>query len=156
MDPTPLAANTAANRATLLEKHPIGPEKPLQRKTYPRPGQPITEEAVLQAIASIGKEKAPGLSGWTRPLLSLVATKGSPVTGFLRLLADMIRQGTAPGAPLLCASRLIGLGKPDGGIRPIAIGDLIYRVAMKAILITSYSPNILLPFQLGVNSPGEG
>jgi hypothetical protein len=66
----------------------------------------------------------------------------------------MIRQGTAPGAHLLCASRLIGLEKPDGGVRPIAIGDLISRVAMKAILITSYRPNMLLPFQLGVNSPG--
>ncbi|KAL9563894.1 hypothetical protein ACKAV7_011929 [Fusarium commune] len=66
----------------------------------------------------------------------------------------MIRQGTAPGADLLCASRLIGLEKPDKGIRPIAIGDLIYKVAMKAILKTSYRSNMLLPFQLGVNSPG--
>jgi len=66
----------------------------------------------------------------------------------------MIRQGTAPGAPLLCASRLIGLEKPDRGVRPIAIGDLVYRVAMKAILMTSYRPEMLLPFQLGVNSPG--
>jgi hypothetical protein len=48
----------------------------------------------------------------------------------------MIRQGTAPGGSLLCAARLIGLEKPDGGIRPIAIGDLIYRVATKAILTT--------------------
>ncbi|RKK77996.1 hypothetical protein BFJ70_g17196 [Fusarium oxysporum] len=66
----------------------------------------------------------------------------------------MIRQGTAPGADLLCASRLIGLEKPDKGIRPIAIGDLIYKVAMKAILKTSYRSDMLLPFQLGVNSPG--
>jgi hypothetical protein len=154
IDPVLIAPNTAANRATLLEKHPIGPEKPFQRKTYPRPGQPVTEATVLKAIASIGKEKAPGLSGWTRPLLDLVTGGDSPVIGFLRLLADMIRQGTAPGAPLLCASRLIGLEKPGGGVRPIAIGDLIYRVAMKAILLTSYNPSMLLPFQLGVNSPG--
>jgi len=109
---------------------------------------------VIKAIASIGKEKAPGLSGWTRPLLDLVIGDDSPVISFLRLLADMIRQGTAPGASLLCASRLIGLEKPGGGVRPIAIGDLIYRVAMKAILLTSYNPSMLLPFQLGVSSPG--
>lgn len=154
IDPTPLAPDTEENRAILAEKHPIGPDNPFQRKTYPRPGQPISEEAILQAIASIGKEKAPGLSGWTRPLLDLVAREKSPVVAFLRLLADMIRQGTAPGASLLCASRLIGLEKPDGGVRPIAIGDLVYRVAMKAILITSYNPSMLLPFQLGVRSPG--
>ena len=66
----------------------------------------------------------------------------------------MIRQGTAPGADLLCASRLIGLQKPDGGVRPIAIGDLLYKVALKAILITSFRPEMLLPNQLGVNSVG--
>ncbi|EEU34506.1 uncharacterized protein NECHADRAFT_88345 [Fusarium vanettenii 77-13-4] len=154
IDPTPIAPNSVENRARLLEKHPIGSKDPFQGKTRPRAGQPITSETIIAAIASIGKEKAPGLSGWTRPLLDLVTRKDSPVIAFLRLLADMIRQGTAPGAHLLCASRLIGLEKPDGGVRPIAIGDLIYRVAMKAILMTSYRPNMLLPFQLGVNSPG--
>ncbi|KAH7190465.1 hypothetical protein DER44DRAFT_636098, partial [Fusarium oxysporum] len=154
IDPTPLAADTAENRAILLEKHPIGSKDPFLGKTRPRPGQPITEEAILTSIATIGKEKAPGLSGWTRPLLDLVTKNGSPVIAFLRLLADMIRQGTAPGADLLCASRLIGLEKPDGGIRLIAMGDLIYKVAMKAILKTSYRSDMLLPFQLSVNSPG--
>ncbi|PTD02071.1 hypothetical protein FCULG_00012932, partial [Fusarium culmorum] len=78
IDPVPIAPNTEANRAILLEKHPIGPEKPFQRKTYPRPGQPVTEATVVKAITSIGKEKAPGLSGWTRPLLDLVIRGDSP------------------------------------------------------------------------------
>ncbi|KAH7183893.1 hypothetical protein BKA60DRAFT_670557 [Fusarium oxysporum] len=144
IDPTPIAADSAENRAILLEKHPIGSKDPFSRKTRPRPGQPITEEAILASIATIGKEKAPGL----------ISKADSLVIAFLRLLADMIRQGTAPGADLLCASRLIGLEKPDGGIRPIAMGDLIYKVAMKAILKTSFSSSMLLPFQLGVSSPG--
>jgi len=129
-----------------VEKHPIGSRNPFLGKTRPRPGQPIRVEAIEAAIASIGKEKAPGLSGWTRPLLDLVTRKDSPVLSFLRLLADMIRQGTCLGADLLCASRLVGLEKPGGGVRPIAIGDLVYRVAMKAILTTSYRPDMLLPF----------
>jgi hypothetical protein len=66
----------------------------------------------------------------------------------------MIRQGTALKVELLCASRLIGLQKPDGGVRPIAIRDLIYKVALKAILLTSFQPIILLSIQLGVNSIG--
>ena len=65
----------------------------------------------------------------------------------------MIRLGTAPGRDLLCASRLVGLEKA-GGPRPIAVGDLIYRVATKAILLGSLKPDTLLPFQLGVGSPG--
>jgi hypothetical protein len=58
----------------------------------------------------------------------------------------MIRQGIAPGADLLYVSRLIGLEKLDRGIRPIAIGDLIYKVVIKAILKTSFSFFMLLPF----------
>ena len=77
-----------------------------------------------------------------------------PVTTALTHLVNMIRQGTAPGVDLLCACRLIGLQKPDGGVRPIAVGDLIYKVALKAILITSFRPSMLLPCQLGVSTPG--
>jgi hypothetical protein len=84
----------------------------------------------------------------------VTSAPNAPMLQAIRLLADMIRQGTALGANLLCASRLIGLAKPDGGVRPIAIGDLIYRVALKAILTTGYRPGMLLPNQLGVNSLG--
>ena len=138
----------------LYSKHPIGEENPFSNAN-PRPGQAIGAGDIITAIESISKEKAPGLSGWTRPLLD-IATSGHNTTVItaLRLLADMIRQGTAPGQELLCASRLIGFEKDDGGIRPIAVGDLIYQVALKAILTTSFRPEMLLPFQLGVNSPG--
>jgi hypothetical protein len=63
INPTPLAPTSAATRAKLLEKHPIGSRNPFLGKTRPRPGQPIRLEAIQAAIASIGKEKAPGLSG---------------------------------------------------------------------------------------------
>jgi hypothetical protein len=66
----------------------------------------------------------------------------------------MIRQGTAPGVELLCASRLIPFAKENNGVRPIAVGDLVYRVALKAILTTSFRPEMLLLNQLGVNSKG--
>ncbi|KAH9203081.1 hypothetical protein DL95DRAFT_322113 [Leptodontidium sp. 2 PMI_412] len=154
IDPTLLAPDTPETLNTLYDKHPIGNENPFGNAN-PTPGQHITEEAVLQAIKSINKEKAAGLSGWTRPLLNIALyTPKSPVLTALTHLANMIRQGTAPGYDLLCASRLIGLQKPNGGVRPIAIGDLIYKVALKAILITSFRSSILLPNQLGVNSVG--
>ncbi|EEU33888.1 uncharacterized protein NECHADRAFT_88811 [Fusarium vanettenii 77-13-4] len=63
IDPTPIAPNSTENRARLLEKHPIGSKDPFQGKTRPRAGQLITSEIIIAAIASIGKEKAPGLSG---------------------------------------------------------------------------------------------
>jgi hypothetical protein len=76
----------------LLEKHPIGLRDPFQGRTCLRPGQLIIPKAIIEAIRSIRREKASGLSGWTRPLLDLVVAKeDSPVIAFLRLLANMIR-----------------------------------------------------------------
>ncbi|XMA08903.1 hypothetical protein WAI453_001694 [Rhynchosporium graminicola] len=142
IDPTPLAPDTPETLKTLLSKHPIGHENPFSNAN-PAPGQNISPEAIQKAIRSIDREKACGLSGWTRPLLDIAVNTGptSPVVKALAHLANMIRQGTAPG-------------KPDGGVRPIAIGDLIYKVALKAILATSFRPSMLLPNQLGVGSIG--
>ncbi|XMA12782.1 hypothetical protein WAI453_005573 [Rhynchosporium graminicola] len=147
--------DTPETLKTLLSKHPIGHENPFSNAN-PAPGQNISPEAIQKAIRSIDREKACELSGWTRPLLDIAVNIGptSPVVKALAHLANMIRQGTAPGVDLLCASRLIGLQKPDGGVRPIAIGDLIYKVALKAILATSFRPSMLLPNQLGVGSIG--
>ena len=154
VDNSPLAPIDGPTLHTLREKHPIGPAEPFSRQTNPSPGQKIPIEAILATIGSISKEKAAGPSGWTRHLLDLAIAKDSAVPELLRLLADMIRQGTAPGRDLLTASRLIALKKKDGGIRPIAIGDMLYRVATKTILATLYQDGMLLPNQLGVGSPG--
>jgi len=155
LDPAPTAPNTARTRAALRAKHPVGAPEPFKARSRPRPGQPVTKEAISAAITSIGKEKAPGLSGWTRGLLEIATSApDASILSALRLLADMIRQGTAPGADLLCAARLVGLQKPDGGIRPIAVGDILYRVALKALLATNFQPGMLLPNQLGVGNPG--
>jgi hypothetical protein len=154
LNPSALLEETPDVLQTLYQKHPLGPSTPFD-KANPRPGQVITTEAIQNAVRSIHKEKSPGLSGWTRPLLDIVThNTNSPVLAMLRLLTDMIRQGTAPGQDLLCASRLLALEKPEGGVRPIAVGDLIYRVAYKAILTSTFQRDMLLPTQLGVNSPG--
>jgi len=155
LDPTPVAKETLATLEALYSKHPIGEGNPFANSN-PRPGQAITVDDIEASIASISPEKAPGLSGWTRPLLDLATTSktSQAFVKALRLLTDMIRQGTAPGQEILCASRLIGLEKKDGGVRPIAVGCMIYRVAFKAILTTSFKASMLLPCQLGVNSLG--
>lgn len=153
VDTAPLAPDTPENRAILREKHPLGPRNPFQNAS-PAHGSPISEAQITEALESISPEKAAGLSGWTRPLLDL-AFRDPSVRDFFKLLANQIQQGTAPGADLLCAARLASLEKEDGsGIRPIAVGDIVYRLCTKAILLANFRPNMLLPSQLGVKSPG--
>jgi hypothetical protein len=55
---------------------------------------------------------------------------------------------------MLCSSRLTALLKPDGRYRPIAVGELIYRLCTKALLRHIFRPDFLLPFQFGVGTKG--
>jgi hypothetical protein len=59
-------------------------------------------------------------------------------------------------AAALAGARLIQLGKPSGGVRPIAVGELFRRIAGK-MLVSRYQSDCsdkLLPLQYGVGSRG--
>ncbi|GFZ49940.1 hypothetical protein JCM24511_07343 [Saitozyma sp. JCM 24511] len=98
-------------------------------------------------------DTSPGLSGWTHHLLA-TALRVPAFLKAIHTLTSLIMAGTAPGQAMLCASRLTPLRKPDGGLRPIAVGDMIYRLATKAIIRHSNRRDFLLPYQFGVGSKG--
>ncbi|KAF1807891.1 hypothetical protein P152DRAFT_377032, partial [Eremomyces bilateralis CBS 781.70] len=148
--PAPL---TAENLEILRKKHPPGPPRPFGGSLKPRSGRAPSKDTIWAAIRSLPTETSAGLSGWTKALTE-IATKEPQFASFLELLGKQIVQGTAHGRDLLLAARLVALTKEDGGLRPIAVGDLLYRVVAKAILRENYSPSSLLPYQLGVGSPG--
>ena len=57
---------------------------------------------------------------------------------------------------LLCSARLFPLSKPAGGVRPIAVGEVLRRLAAK-VLTARYQANVvarLAPLQVGVGLPG--
>src|SRR5712664_3030631 len=66
------------------------------------------------------------------------------------LLANQASKGLAKGPELLLVSRLISIDKNRGGIRPIIIGSLIYRLITKSILKAFFTEDSLLPYQLDV------
>jgi hypothetical protein len=74
---------------------------------------------------------------------------------FLVLYAKQVAQGIAPGRELMLACRGTPMDKDGkGGVRPIAVGDLIYNIVAKSLLRLYSRPDCLLPYQLGVRSPG--
>ena len=80
---------------------------------------------------------------------------GSNFRTFIWTLAKSISRGEAPGQRFLCASRLTPLNKPDqGGIRPIACGELFLRVCVRYILREWGIEDSLLPCQMGVGTKG--
>jgi hypothetical protein len=139
--------------ATLRDKHPAGAEDPFGPTDGPSSGDIPSEEEIMAAFKTFKPDTSPGLSGWTHHLLATALR----VLAFLKAihtLTGLIMAGTAPGQAMLCASRLTPLRKPDGGLRPIAVGDMIYRLATKAIIRHSNRRAFLLPYQFGVGSKG--
>lgn len=87
----------------------------------------------MAAFQTFKPDTSPGQSGWTHHLLATDLL----VPAFLKALhtrSGLISAGTAPGQAMLSASRFTPLRKPDGGLRPIAVGNMIYRLAAKAII----------------------
>jgi hypothetical protein len=139
----------------LKSKHPSGPVNPFDAPlppSLPYPDLP-EEDRITRAINAFSPDTAPGPSGWTVGLLRLAA-KSPNFLHFLVTLTGQIAVGTAPGRDLLCAARLTPLIKPDGGIRPVAVGELFYRLAMKAIFATNFRSDMLSNHQFGVGSKG--
>jgi len=148
-----IADTTPQVIADLEAKHPAGQLHPFGLATGPLPSKAPDLEDINLSLKRFASDTAPGVSGWTVPLLRQ-AIKLPQFGRFMVSLTASMAKGTAPGAAMLCTSRLTPLLKPDGGIRPIAVGELFYRLATKAILKAAFKKDFLLPNQLGVGSKG--
>lgn len=150
-EPAPI---TDGNVDKLRDLHPEGPENPFGNTKGPKPKKMPNASDVQDCINKLGPEVSGGISGWSRSLLKSCARDNSPFLAFLVHLSKAIANGAAPGRGILRASRLTPLTKEDDGLRPVAVGDMIYRVAMKAVMKCNVGEDALLKMQFGVNTPG--
>jgi len=89
----------------------------------------VTPEMVLEHLRRLTGGKAPGPSGWTEELLLQVAGDNDNAIG-IAFVVQQIIDGVAPNSEgLLTDAVLIGIPKPNGSIRPIAMGEVILRLA---------------------------
>jgi hypothetical protein len=144
--------------SALQDLHPPGESNPFGRQPGPTQHSPPSKESIESVLRSFNKETSPGLSGWTIPLLQ-IAAKDPIVLVFLHTLTIQIINGTAPGSQMLCTSRITPLLKKEqlgveGGIRPIAVGEVIYRLAMKSIVRHTVKREMLARTQFGVGTKG--
>lgn len=157
----------AASANTLARLQALHPANPTDRAEWPdKPPRRAVPHVTANHLAAVAKElprgSAPGPSGWTFELV-LAAINRQPtgtVAAFLVDIAQRALYGTLPWRELLCASRLVALGKPDGGVRPIAVGEAIYRVigrlVLKAdkVMAGSNAASYVGRFQYGIAYPG--
>ena len=145
-------------QAALQALHPCADAPALPAGSFPI-GDDFSLEEVLQALSSF----APGSSGGFSGLMpDHIKGPESPaqtsVLGHLARICSDFAWGRFPpehGA-ILAGARLIPIGKTGGGVRPIAVGEFIRRLAGK-LLVQRYQMDAaksLPPVQYGVGVKG--
>ena len=112
----------------------------------------ISVDEVMGALMSAARESAVAFSPWTYELL-LTACKVHErfLCGLTELLQHMMC-GTLGSKDIWLAARLIPLMKPNGKIRPIAIGEVFYRLVGRVAnrQAKEKAEVLLAPVQLGI------
>ena len=156
-----LAPPSESTKEALLAKHPNVPLPP----AFPTPTPPSssTSESIVQkALNSFPKGTAPGPSGLRHAHLAEALSCPSPSRGsaFLSNLSSFVNlllSGDVPSPvrPYICCASLVAIKKKNGGIRPIAVGEIFRRLTSKCLCHQhrSHIVNILSPLQVGVCVP---
>ncbi len=110
--------------------HPVSDEQlPALPDGAPKISIPA-DRAFKRFLHRAPKSSAGGLSGWTYPMLTALVGEGNACPGLASLIED-IANGNVSNASqeLLAAAKLLGLNKPNGGVRPLALGEVFHRLA---------------------------
>ena len=117
------------------------------------------DEHMRRLIRDSNNGAAGGPSGWAGNMLSSLVDSALCRAGIIALLSDILN-GKLPeqARQYLLSSRVVGLTKPDNGVRPIAIGEMFYRLAAVLAVrrVTAAAATLLSPHQYGVGVPGGG
>ena len=144
-------------RERLHAAHPAAePAAPLQAE---EPALQLTREQlqdVIGVVAARHKGTAAGPSGWTFEMICAACQTSDSALDVTLQIVNLILSGELPREAFLLEGLLIGLEKPGGGVRPIAISDTWYRFAGVCALRV-YGRDIgreLAPLQVGVGTRG--
>ena len=146
----------------MLSKHPQASQPALPEGPRPQPPK-LSESAILKGARSFPTGSAPGPSGLRPSHLREAVNCPSPdranrvlftLTNFVNLLAA--RLSPISIRPHLCWATLLASKKKSGGLRPIAVGEVLRRLTSKCLAASARSEvlNRLLPHQLGVGVKG--
>lgn len=159
----PLAdASDPAVFAKLRALHPDAePPEPLATD---EPALSISAEtliAVCKRVCAHNRGTAGGPTGWTYEMICACVQSSEDGLRAALQFVNLILKGTLPRDCFLLGSVMVGLqkttdGVPNGGVRPIAIGEAWYRLAMLCALTDcgGVVGASLAPMQVGVGTRG--
>jgi len=153
-----LCDHSQATVAALRALHPTSaaPVVPALESLPLAPGFDV--DAVTQALRRFPSDTAPGPSGLRVQHVLDAVGHGVGLLDQLTAVVNLLAQGRAcPSiAPLLAGAGLVALPKPSGGIRPIAVGELLRRLTGKCLMqaVRPEARDHFWPAQAGVAVPG--
>ncbi|CAI5988783.1 unnamed protein product [Closterium sp. NIES-65] len=155
-----LARSSEAMVQSLREKHPASTSEVPQWVrdfTVDAPQRPpLTTDILARTIHTAARASAAGPSGWvTEHLRDTFLTEPSCLSHRLEVFNQWVA-GQVPerARPWLAASNLVGHSKPNGDVRPVAIGEVLPRILARALCI-SLRPGMASYF-LPCNQLGAG
>jgi len=146
-------------KSKLQGKHPSSSDSELNPPTgISAPSIAITTDDIIEAAASLDPGSAAGAGGLLHSHLQLLACYDDACEQ-LRMLVHGILNNALPPAAIesLTLAVLVPLAKQEGngstGVRPIAVGDTLRRLAGKVGLREMHSELVstLEPLQLGLS-----
>ena len=147
---------TAAAQETMLQMHPRPPHN-TALPTVPEGAPPSVLEddtGLRRLLTQSDNGTSAGPSGWGGNMLAILVQSDICRLGVVALLKDIIN-GELPkdARQLLLASRLVALTKPNSdGFRPIAVGEVFYRLAAIVAVkrVSNEAAELLKPHQYGI------
>ena len=122
-------------------------------------GHVLTVESVQKAIDSAPRGSAAAMSGWTFDLMRQLGEdtpKGRDFVASLTDVYNLILQGKGGNPDIWIRARIVALPKPLGGVRPIAVGEVLTRLMNRALAadLGGVIGKKMAPLQWGVGVRG--
>ena len=117
----------------------------------------VSVESIQASFQSLPRQSANGMSSWTYDLIRQLGVDNTDLCRSMQaFLLEVFVKGKAGDPRLWTRSRGVVLQKPDGGLRPIAVGEAWTRFFAR-ILASSFSGQLgsaFAPLQWGIGIPG--
>ena len=107
---------------------------------------PFTEEQVFTGLRKMSRNAATAIDGWTRDLLMIAISVNRSIGEDIGVILAQIVMSHAPvedegclyfsrrAMDIVRAARLVGIPKPEGGIRPIVVSSFFAKLAGSLVL----------------------
>ena len=155
-----LCPQTAETAQALQALHPAQPPPTTPDVAAQPLAAVLVPEAIARALRSFPSDTAAGPSGLRVQHLREACAAGSTEALLQQLcgVVSLLAQGQAcPAvAPSLAGASLVALPKPTGGVRPIAVGEILRRLTAKCLMeaVRDDARQHFAPVQLGAAIPG--